>query len=112
MTKMKVAIPVFGLHVSPRCDCAQEMLFLEFENGKIVSRKIASMDKMNSIQRIRVISTSGITLLICGSVSGFFKRMIEALGILIMHTESVAIDALIEHLKRGEFNLSTCRKRE
>jgi predicted Fe-Mo cluster-binding NifX family protein len=110
MNKMKVAIPVFGLQVSPRCDCAQEMLFLEFESGEIVSRKMASMAKMNSLQRIRVISTSGVTLLICGSVSGFFRRMIEALGIRIMYTEGVAVETLIEHLKRREFNLSVCGK--
>ena len=104
MDKTKIAIPVFGLQVSPRCDCAQEMLFLEFENGEIVSRITASMEGMNSLQRIRTISASGVTLLICGAVPGFFRRMIEAQGIRIMHTEVVEIAVLIEHLKRGKLN--------
>lgn len=104
MDKMKIAIPVFGLQVSPRCDCAQEMLFLEFENGAIVSRITASMKGMNSFQRIRTLSASGVTLLICGAIPGFFSRMIEAQGIWIMHTEVVKIDVLIEHLKRGKLN--------
>jgi len=104
MDKTKIAIPVFGLQVSPRCDCAREMLFLEFENGEIVSRITASMEGMNPLQRIRTIYASGITLLICGALPGFFRRMIEAQGIRIMHTEVVEIEILIEHLKRGELN--------
>lgn len=104
MDKTKIAIPVFGLHVSPRCDCAREMLFLKFENGKIVSRITASMEGMNSFQRMRTISASGVTLLICGALPGFFRRMIEAQGIQIMHTEALEIEVLIEHLKRGELN--------
>ena len=104
MDKTKIAIPVFGLQVSPRCDCAREMLFLEFENGEIVSRITASMEGMNPLQRIRTIYASGITLLICGALPGFFRRMIEARGIRIMHTEVVEIEILIEHLKRGELN--------
>lgn len=106
MDKTKVAIAVFGLQVSPRCDCAQEMLFLEFENGEIVSRRSASMQGMNSLQIIRALSASGVTLLICGAVPGFFRRMIEAQGIRIMHTEGVEIDALIERLKWGKGNIT------
>jgi predicted Fe-Mo cluster-binding NifX family protein len=104
MDKTKIAIPVFGLHVSPRCDCAPEILFLEFEDGKLVSRARKSMEGMNSLQRIRTISASGVTLLICGALPGFFRRMIEAQGIRIIHTEVVEIDVLIEHLKWGELN--------
>lgn len=113
MDKTKIAIPVFGLHVSPRCDCAPEILFLEFEDGKLVSWARKSMEGMNPLQRIRTISASGVTLLICGAVPGFFRRMIEAQGIRIMHTEAVEIDVLIEHLKLGEFNSmpSACSQR-
>jgi predicted Fe-Mo cluster-binding NifX family protein len=105
MNKTKVAIPVFGLQVSPRCDCAQEMLFLEFDSGEIISRRTASMEGMNSLQRVRTISAAGVTTLICGAVPGFFRRMVEALGIRIMQTEGMEIDALIKRLKGGEFNL-------
>jgi len=48
--QMKVAIPVFGLQVSLRCDCAQHILFLEIESGEIVSRKTASLERMDSLQ--------------------------------------------------------------
>ena len=104
MNKTKVAIPVFGLQVSPRCDCAQEMLFLEFENGEIVSRRSASMEGMNSLQRIRAISASGATLLVCGALPGFYRRMIEAQGMQIIHAEGREIEALVERLKQEKFN--------
>ncbi|MDO9585257.1 MAG: hypothetical protein Q7I93_02095 [Syntrophales bacterium] len=104
MNKTKVAIPVFGSQVAPRCDCAPEILFVEFENGEIVSRRTAVMEGMNSFQRIRAISTSGATLLICGALSGFYRRMIEATGVQIIHAEGRKIDVLIEHLKRGKLN--------
>ena len=97
-------MPVFGSQVSPRCDCAQEMLFLEFENGEIVSQTTVSMEGMNSLQRVKAISAAGVTTLICGMLPGFFRRMIEANGIRIIHTEGMEIDALIDCLKQGEFN--------
>jgi len=96
---MKVAIPVFGLQVSPRCDCAPEILFVEFENGKIISRKMASMEGLNSLQRLRTISTSGVTVLVCGAVTGFYQRMLDSFGIQIMHAEGMTIDALLERIR-------------
>ena len=104
MNKIKVAIPVFGSQVSPRCDCAPEMLFVEFENGEVVSQRLAAMEGMNSLQRIRAISTSGATLLVCGALSGFYRRMIEAQGMQVIHAEGREIEALVEQLKQGKFN--------
>jgi predicted Fe-Mo cluster-binding NifX family protein len=107
MSKAKVAIPVFGSHVSPRFDCAREILFIEFENGEIVSQRTTAMEGMNSLQRLRIISASGSTLLACGAMSGFYRRMIDSLGIQIIHAEGVEIDSLIERIKYGEFTLTT-----
>lgn len=105
MNKMKVAIAVFKEHVSLRFDCAEEVLFVEFENGEIVSQKMASMEGLNPLQKLRTISTSGATRLVCGAMPGFYRRITDFLGIRIMHAEGMAIDILIEHLKRGESNL-------
>jgi len=106
MNKTIVAIPVFGTQVSPRCDCAPEMLFLEFENGVIVSRRTTALEGMNSLQRIRAISASGVTLLVCGVMPVFYKRMVDSLGIQIIHAEGMAIEVLIERIMKGEFALS------
>ena len=103
MNKTIVAIPVFGTQVSPRCDCAPEMLFVEFANGAVVSRRTAVMEGMNSLQRIRTFSTSGVTLLVCGVMPGFYRRMVDSLGIQIIHAEGMAIDDLIEGIIKGEF---------
>ena len=103
MNKIKVAIPVFGTQVSPRCDCTPEMLFLEFENGVVVSRRTTAMEGMTPHQRIRTISASGATLLVCGAMPGFYSRMVDSLGIQIIHAEGVAIDVLIERIVKGDF---------
>ncbi len=106
MNKTIVAIPVFGTQVSPRCDCAPEMLFIELENGVVVSRRTTAMEGMNSLQRIRTVSASGVTLLVCGVMPGFYRRMVDSLGIQVIHAEGMAIDVLIERIKRGEFTSS------
>jgi predicted Fe-Mo cluster-binding NifX family protein len=110
MKKIKVAIPVFGTQVSPRCDCAPEMLFLEFENGAVVSRRTTAMADMTSHQRIRTISASGVTLLVCGALPCFYRRMVDSLGIQIIHAEGMAIDVLIERIKHGEFTSSASQR--
>ena len=99
MITKKVAIPIFGSQVSWRCDCAPEILFVEFENGEIVSRKAVSTEGMNSLQRIRMIAAPGTTMLACGALPEFYRRMIEDLGIQIVQVEGMAVDALIERLK-------------
>lgn len=106
MSKTKIAISAFGSQVSPRCDCAPEILFVEFENGKIVSRRTVPMEGMTPLQRIRMISASGTTLMVCGAIPVFYQRMIEALGIKIMYAQGTAIDALLERLKEKEFPLA------
>jgi predicted Fe-Mo cluster-binding NifX family protein len=109
MNKTKVAIPVFRTQVSPRCDCAPEMLFLEFENGEVVSRSTTAMEGMTSHQIIRAISASGVTLLVCGALPCFYRRMVDSLGIQIIHAEGMTIDVLIGLIKQGEFTSSVPR---
>jgi predicted Fe-Mo cluster-binding NifX family protein len=104
MNKTIVAIPVFGTQVSPRCDCAPEMLFVEFENGEVVSRRTTAMEGMIPHQRMKAISSSGATLLVCGAMPGFYRRMVDSLGIQIIHAEGMAIDILIERIIKGEFS--------
>lgn len=63
------------------------------------------MEGMNSLQRIRAIAASGATLLVCGAVPGFMRRMIEAQGMQIIYVEGREIEALVERLKQGKFSI-------
>jgi predicted Fe-Mo cluster-binding NifX family protein len=103
MSKTKVAIPVFGSKVSPRFDCAREILFVEFENGAVASRRTTAMEGMNPLQRLRAISTSGATMLVCSALPCFYRRMMDSSGIRIIHAEGMEVDVLIEHIKREVF---------
>ncbi len=102
MKRRKVAIPVFGSQVSLRCDCAPEVLFLEIENGEVVSRKRTALEGMNPLERIGAISASGVTLLACGALPGFYRRMIEGSGIQIIQVEGMPVAELLERLKEGK----------
>ncbi len=99
MKIVKVAIPIFGSQVSWRCDCASEILFVEFEDGQVVSRKAVKTEGMNSLQRIKTIAAPGTTMLACGVLPAFYRRMIEACGIKIIQVEGMTVNELIEHLK-------------
>lgn len=67
---MKVAIPLFGLMVSPRFDCAPNLLLLTLENGKVSAREEISLIPLNPWQRVEWLKEVGVNALICGGIDG------------------------------------------
>jgi len=84
-------------------------MIVEFENGEVASCSTVAMEGLNPLQRLNSMSASGIMYLVCGAVPGFYRRMMDSLGIKIIHAERIAIDVLIEHIKQGELtSMSSC----
>jgi predicted Fe-Mo cluster-binding NifX family protein len=65
---MKIAIPVFNSRISPRFDCAQEMLLVDIADGKIMAQWKISINKLSSIEKNRTMLNLGVDTLICGGI--------------------------------------------
>jgi len=80
---MIVAIPIFGSEVSPRFDCAKEILLINVDEGKILDRKVLEVQATNPLHRARILSGWKVQQVICGGIDDFSLRMLNGLGIRV-----------------------------
>ncbi len=92
---MTVAIPLFGVWISPRFGFSPEMWILTIEDGEVLSRKTISMAGLALSQWFNQLASLGVDTLICGGIDGFCHRQLEDLGIsVIPEIAGEASDAL------------------
>ena len=80
---MTIAVPLFGLRVSPRFDCAPAMMLVAVEGGQITSREEVSMGQINSLARINWICQHGVDVVICGGITRFSVRILMDRGVQV-----------------------------
>jgi predicted Fe-Mo cluster-binding NifX family protein len=81
---MILAIPIFGCEISPRFDCAREVMLFRVEGGKIVAQwSLPIGEEINPINRARILSTQKVQQIICSGIDDFSLRMLKGMGIQV-----------------------------
>lgn len=80
---MKIAIPVQGDHVATVFDAADDLLMVEEGSGPATDLSRLSFLKDTKIDKVAFLKEQGVDILLCGALSGFMRRMIEAAGIRV-----------------------------
>ncbi len=80
---MKIAIPVFNSRISPRFDCAQEMLLVDIADGKIVAQWKISIDGLSAIEKNRTMLNLGVDTLICGGIDHHSMQWLKYHDLLV-----------------------------
>lgn len=99
---MVVAIPIFGSEVSPRFDCAKEILLVNVEEGKIIDHKTVEIRQTNPLHRARILSVWKVQQLICGGIDDFSMRMLNGLGIQVFPWFSGEAQKVLENFLNQE----------
>ncbi len=73
---MRVAIPTFGPRVSPRFDCAPDLLLFTLEGGKVVGSEKFSLQAWDRVQRLHKLKDLGVQTLICGGIDGHSTQVL------------------------------------
>jgi predicted Fe-Mo cluster-binding NifX family protein len=81
---MTVAVPLFGSRVSPRFDCAADMLLVKVENGRVATMESVAMGAQHSLARVNWLYRQGVQVVICGGISGFSLRMMMDRGLRVL----------------------------
>lgn len=81
---MKVAIPLFGSRVSPRFDCAPDILFATVDGGKVASREKFSILRWHPFQLINQLLQMGAEVVICGAIDAFAARFLAQRGLRVI----------------------------
>jgi len=111
---MKIAIPVFGARVSPRFDCAPNLLFFTVEDGKVLDRGEVVLSYLSPYQRLERVRELGIQALICGGIDGYSTHALQDHKVQVISWVAGEAEEAIKHflkgdLKSGSFLYSRCR---
>ncbi|MCK4414203.1 MAG: NifB/NifX family molybdenum-iron cluster-binding protein [Candidatus Eisenbacteria sp.] len=99
---MKLAIPLFGTRVSPRFDCAGEFLVAEVEGGRVVDRRVQTVDDAVLAHRIQRLVDRGIALVVCGGIDRFSAAQLALQGIQVVPWITGEADDALQCFLNGE----------
>lgn len=100
---VRVAIPTFGPDVSPRFCCAQEILVVECEGGRELSRERLVVGGACNPERLQLLQVRGVSLLLCGGFDRRFLGHAQRAGVHVQWGLSGGIEELIGALLAGRF---------
>lgn len=81
---MRVAIPIWEDRVSPVFDTAENIAVAEVERGKVTSLSYNPIRERLLPSRAIILKRWKIKTLICGGISTYLNRLVEAQGIQVI----------------------------
>jgi predicted Fe-Mo cluster-binding NifX family protein len=102
MKKEIIAIPVFQERVSPLLDVADRFVIYEISEGGILLKSTVQLKAHCERLRIKKLGEIGISVIICGAVSGYVDRCVAEEGIHLISWVNGRVDDIIELYLRGE----------
>ncbi|HKI49052.1 MAG TPA: NifB/NifX family molybdenum-iron cluster-binding protein [Desulfobacteria bacterium] len=114
---MKVALTVWENRISPLFDATRTLLIAEICNGKVIEKHRLPLDCISPFARAATLEELGIVTLICGGVSDFFAKLIEARNIQIISFVAGRVDEVIDAFLRDglchqKFRMPGCGDRQ
>jgi predicted Fe-Mo cluster-binding NifX family protein len=108
---MRIAIPLFGSRVSPRFGCEPEVLIVDIEERKEISRQKFSTVGLGIPQRISLLSSLAVNTLICGGIDIFCLRSLSGRGFQIIPGVIGEADEVLEYFLSGKLREGQCVRR-
>jgi len=113
---MKLAVPVSRGSVSPVFDTAGNLVVVEFDGRREVSRREIDLPQGSLSDRVNRVAGAGIDVLLCGAISKHLLDMLEGIGVATIPFLSGEVDALLAVFHDGRlpdprFMMPGCRGR-
>ena len=99
---MKLAIPVFRTRVSPRFDCAQSVLIVTIDEGKIADRKEIIVGQRHPLERVKTLVDYGVKVLICGGIDDFTAHQCNVSGIDLVPWVTGETETILSYYCKGK----------
>lgn len=98
---MRVAIPLFGTRVSPRCLYSDKTLLVKVTDGRVASRQTIDTTDMSEEQRLARLVDLGIDTFVCGAVEDDFIEKADSYGIRVICDVAAEVDEILSALVGG-----------
>ena len=104
---MKVAVTVWENRISPLFDATRTLLIADIDNRVLTEKHLVPFDCISPFARAATLEELGVRTLICGGVSDFFAKLIEARNIQIIPFVAGRVDEVLDAYLRD----ALCQKR-
>ncbi len=104
---MKVAVTVWENRISPLFDATRTLLIADIHNRVVTGKHLVPFDCISPFSRAATLEELGVATLICGGVSDFFAKLIEARNIQIIPFVAGRVDEVIDAYLRD----ALCQKK-
>ena len=101
---MKIAIPMFNTRVSPRFDFASKVLVATVDGRQVVERETYSLINLNPIRRSSLLADLGVNIILCGGISSFSQRLINANAIKIIPMVQGDVEEVLDLFIKGNLH--------
>ena len=101
---MKIAIPTFGNRVSPRFDCAQSILVITVDDGRIAERQELSVGDWTQRERVKRLLELGVDTVICGGLDRWSFGALRSAGAIVYCWVAGEVEPSLAALLRGELD--------
>jgi len=101
---MKVAVTVWENRISPLFDSTRMLLIVEVENRRITGTRREPFECESAFSRAAKLEDLGIRVLICGGISDFFARQIEAHNIHLIPFAAGEVEEILEAYVRDRLS--------
>ena len=102
---MKIAIPVFHSRVSPRFDCAQEMILVTVKDGKIAKQQKIEFEDDLSMDRISKLLSLRVDVLICGGIDRWSMQKLQHSNLEVYAWLTGDVQDLIASFLNGDLQM-------
>lgn len=99
---MRVALPLFGNRVAPRCLHAESMLLASIDKGKVNSQLLHNTSGLSSSEKVELLVNLGIDVIICGAAPEDFREEAQARGIAVITNIAGEAEDILTQLVKGE----------
>ena len=104
---MRVAIPTFRSQISPRFDCASELLVVEVQDGEIARREERSLQNVPPFARANYLRAQGVQVVLCGGLRRRDFHELAASGIEVIAGLFGEVEPILEAYLQGQLTATT-----
>ena len=101
---MKIAIPTFATRVSPRFDCAQSVLMVTIDEGRVSGRQELTASDWAPNERINRLLELDVNTVICGGIDRWSAASLQSAGVTVYGWVTGEVEDAISALLRGDLD--------
>lgn len=98
---MKIAIPTFGVRVSPRFDCAQEIAIVTVGEDGLQQRSELTASDWSLRERIRRLLELGVDTVLCGGIDRWTTAAFQSAGVTVYGWVGGEVSDALDSLLQG-----------